>query len=147
MPNKRAEYDKKYRAENLKKHKAYQAAYYQQNKAASAQRSREYYARRKEKVQTKNKQWFASNAQKAVTYAQKRRALLANNEHSPYDFEEICNRYGNICLCCREQKPLTRDHIVPITRGGGDVEGNIQPLCQGCNSSKGINIIDYRGEL
>ena len=139
MPKKRAEYDKKYRAKNLKKHKAYQAA--------SAHRSREYYARRKEKVKTKNKQYFADHPQQAVSYVQKRLALLANNEHSPYDFREICNRYGNICLCCKEQKPLTRDHIIPVTKGGGDVEGNIQPLCQGCNSSKGVNIIDYRGEL
>jgi 5-methylcytosine-specific restriction endonuclease McrA len=39
---------------------------------------------------------------------------------------------------------LTADHIVPVELGGSSYISNIQPLCQTCNSSKGIRIIDYR---
>jgi 5-methylcytosine-specific restriction endonuclease McrA len=39
---------------------------------------------------------------------------------------------------------LEADHVVPLTRGGTDDIGNIQPLCGSCNRKKFVDTIDIR---
>jgi len=39
---------------------------------------------------------------------------------------------------------LEADQVVPLTRGGTDDIGNIQPLCGSCNRKKFVSIVDYR---
>lgn len=58
--------------------------------------------------------------------------------------ETIFNLHGYICLCCGKVDDITLDHIVPIYYGGENSIENLQPLCRGCNSSKGTKTIDYR---
>ena len=43
----------------------------------------------------------------------------------------------NLCGVHFEYRNLTIDHIVPKSKGGQDLETNLQLLCQACNSSKG----------
>lgn len=43
---------------------------------------------------------------------------------------------GGKCAECGSTERITRDHIVPLTRGGSDHIDNIQPLCRSCNTSK-----------
>ncbi len=63
---------------------------------------------------------------------------------STSDWLDLCNKYGNKCLCCGSLENLTRDHVVPISAGGSHSVSNIQPLCRRCNSKKGNQTIDYR---
>lgn len=56
----------------------------------------------------------------------------------------LCESYDNRCLSCGEQKPLTMDHVVALSKGGAHGIENIQPLCDFCNKSKGVQDIDYR---
>jgi 5-methylcytosine-specific restriction endonuclease McrA len=39
---------------------------------------------------------------------------------------------------------LGADHIVPLTSGGSDDVDNIQPVCEVCDRSKLVKIINYR---
>ena len=39
---------------------------------------------------------------------------------------------------------MEADHVVPLTRGGTDDIGNIQPLCGACNRKKFVDTIDFR---
>lgn len=44
------------------------------------------------------------------------------------------------CLYCQNTSDLTVDHIVPVSRGGGDEMENLQTLCRVCNARKGTNL-------
>lgn len=69
--------------------------------------------------------------------------MISNNE-----WEIILRKYEQRCLCCGlSGVPLTKDHVIPLTKNGEDIPENIQPLCGPCNSKKGDEIIDYRGSL
>lgn len=61
------------------------------------------------------------------------------------EWEELCRKYGNKCLCCgRRDVKLTLDHVIPIKLGGKNIVENAQPLCKSCNSKKNAKHIDYR---
>ena len=91
--------------------------------------------------------WKTRNTEKVRNQHIRRRSnkIGVVSEHYTYDqFVDLCNRFDNTCLCCGKKKKLTADHVVPLSKGGSDSIDNIQPLCQSCNSSKGIKDIDYR---
>lgn len=83
---------------------------------------------------------------RAQLYYQKKRALLAALpvHYTQEEWEALKVQIGNICLCCRKQKPLCPDHVIPLCHGGSDDIGNIQPLCGSCNSKKFTKHTDYR---
>ncbi len=77
----------------------------------------------------------------------RRRARLAGAEgsHTVEEWIALREQYEHRCLSCgRDDRPLTRDHVVPLIEGGSDYIDNIQPLCKPCNSSKGTSMIDFR---
>ena len=44
-----------------------------------------------------------------------------------------------MCYYCRRRvgiRALSMDHIVPLSRGGRGVRGNVVPACKDCNSRK-----------
>jgi hypothetical protein len=49
-------------------------------------------------------------------------------------------RDGGACVRCGSKKELQFDHIIPVAKGGGRVEANIQILCQSCNLKKSDKI-------
>lgn len=65
------------------------------------------------------------------------RALGNGGSHTTREWIEKCALLGNVCIYCGEARPLTRDHKVPLSRGGTDDIGNITPACRSCNTRKG----------
>lgn len=53
------------------------------------------------------------------------------------DWLRVLRRYGFRCAFCGERAGnLTREHVIPLSRGGDHSIGNIVPACWPCNSSK-----------
>lgn len=88
-------------------------------------------------------------SEKKKAYESARRARINNsiNNFTHKEWLDLIEKYGEICLSCKEKKKLTPDHIIPLVLGGSNSIDNIQPLCINCNSSKRTKIIDYRGDI
>lgn len=129
---------------------------YQEDKQRNAPRiaevraqSKQWHQQNKERYDERRKAWRKENKAKVNRFTQRRRALIRANggSYTYAEWDQLCAQYDHRCLCCGEQKPLTPDHIVPVTKGGTSDIDNIQPLCMDCNRSKRAKIIDYRREV
>lgn len=91
-------------------------------------------------------------AMQEARYHAERREREQNAEgcHSEAEWQELLTKYGNRCLRCgipaehTRYGKLTKDHVVPLAKGGTDYASNLQPLCGICNSSNGDKEIDFR---
>ena len=58
----------------------------------------------------------------------------------PLNNKTLFRRDSNLCLYCGHQFPvrdLTRDHVRPLSKGGGDAWNNVVTACRRCNNHKG----------
>jgi 5-methylcytosine-specific restriction endonuclease McrA len=60
----------------------------------------------------------------------------AVNSLTLQEWKAIMARYQYRCAYCQQRKPLTKDHIVPISKGGFHTHLNVIPACKSCNSRK-----------
>ncbi len=80
-----------------------------------------------------------------VTSHRRRDRVRGTGQHfSQAEWRALCAMYDQRCLCCGQEKPLSPDHVVPVSCGGSNAIENIQPLCRECNQAKGTKTIDYR---
>ena len=53
------------------------------------------------------------------------------------EWKRLLKLYKFKCAYCGAGGKLTRDHIVPVCRGGPDTYDNVVPACIDCNHAKG----------
>ena len=66
----------------------------------------------------------------------------------PLSNRELFLRDDHLCMYCGRQLPghlLTRDHLIPLSRGGADCWSNVVTACRGCNHAKGSRTPDEAG--
>lgn len=142
-------------------------AWSEKNAERKRQQRREYYKTNTEHVLRINQRSYAKHRDKRRAHGREYRQINSWQKRFPEraalnqrvrqhrkrgnggaftaaEWEALCAQYDYKCLCCGEYKPLTVDHVVPVSKGGDSSIANIQPLCQSCNSSKGDRYIDYR---
>lgn len=99
--------------------------------------------RRKERMQ--DPKYISYLRQRAIIEKHTRKAKIkSGGSFTEKDWKDLCGKYDNKCLCCGEEKKLSVDHVIPLSRGGSNTIDNIQPLCVLCNSKKGTKDTDYR---
>lgn len=90
--------------------------------------------------------WCRRNRESVSQRNSTRRArkMAAAGSFTLAEWEALKADHGHRCAMCRRpesEAALTRDHIIPLSKGGSDEISNIQPLCRSCNSKKKDRII------
>lgn len=102
-----------------------------------------------EKVRASERAAYAANPEPHIERQHRRRALIAGSAVGPVDLNALWT--GECGLCgdpldreVRHPDPMSKslDHIIPLSRGGGHVQGNLQWTHLVCNVSKGARLPD-----
>ena len=119
----RIEYGKQWRINHLKSWKKY-LKQYRQTPEGKISRQREKTKRR----------------------AQEREIL---NTLTAQEWVDILKEYKFRCAYCGKEFTLfdreTKDHVIPISKGGDNIKENIVPACRSCNCKKHNKILNFNG--
>ncbi len=149
-PAEKAAASRAYREAHLDQIKVRKTAYYQAHREEIRPKLEAYRQTHKKEMDGYLVRWRAQHPERWREILEhhriKRRGLLAGRvcDLTASQWRAIQAAQEYKCAACGEVKPLTKDHIVPIARGGHHTASNIQGLCQSCNSRKNARIIDYR---
>ena len=139
------EYDKQY---NLK-HSENKKQWYLDHKKQYKQWNKQYRLDHPEQIKQYSKQYRQTPEGKATRQREKtkRRANEKEiiNTLTTQEWEDILKKYKFRCAYCGKEFTLfdreTKDHIIPISKGGDNTKENIVLACRSCNSKKGNKIL------
>lgn len=98
-------------------------------------------------MQAKHKDWSKNNTDKLRGYCHKRRAKKEEliNDFTEEQWRYALDFFGHCCAYCGKDEEtnkaeygwnIEREHVVPLTKGGGYTATNIIPACRRCNIGK-----------
>ena len=142
----RREYHKQWKAQNPEKVKEHQKRWKACHPERVAEYQRQWRARNPEHL----RQWCARNPDKLKEYRErnKEKKLLYNMNRkvrakgftadlTQEQWEIIKNVFKQKCVYCgKRTRRLTKDHVIPLSKGGALTLTNIVPACLSCNSKK-----------
>ena len=135
----------------------YNKEWRKRNKALQAEYAREWYLCNREKSLANatlwrlanperrkeiKRKWYEAHKDNYHMYVLKRRALLVGGEFDVGDWLELQWQFTGHCAYCWQQKPLTVDHVIPLSKGGMHTKANIVPACRSCNCSKQDKVVN-----
>ena len=95
------------------------------------------------------KVYYKANSHRLILISHARRRVYdpALDTLTGPEWKQILVDQGGLCAKCKGQFNSkfipTRDHILPMIKGGYLTRENTQALCRGCNTSKGTKTIRY----
>ena len=114
------------------------------------QRDKKYREENKDRIAKYKSEWFKTEKGKASmqrvrTMRRKQEGEIINSLTST-EWQDILEDYRYKCAYCGKEfgvtnKP-TRDHVIPISRGGDNSKENIKPACRSCNSKKNTQLVE-----
>lgn len=129
---------RKYREENREKINKKHNEYYQKNKDKAKEFGRKYYKENKKWIDKRNRKYMKDNPH--VIYKARRKRKERENEVisdlTEKEWLDTILFFNNECAYCGNGGKLEKDHLVPLSKGGGFTKSNIIPSCRKCNSSK-----------
>lgn len=158
---KHRDYARSHKEDQKKRH----LAWYNKNKEKKQKQNKEWARNNPKRFKEIVSEWAKNNSSKrnvstkkwknsvkgkiAVSEYNRKTKIKRKNihgYHSAQQWADLKRNHNYMCVCCWKIEPLiklTRDHIVPVSKGGTDDISNIQPLCQSCNSRKKTKTIKY----
>lgn len=67
---------------------------------------------------------------------------LIKEQVTESDWKELLLKFGHQCAYCGSKARITKDHVIPISKGGVHEMNNLVPACSSCNSSKSNHLLD-----
>lgn len=126
----------RHRAQILARAKMYRSAHKDEMRITT----RNWRVANRERSNQNHYRWVAKNPEKAAVISSNKRArrdhAIGDSVITAAQWAAVRLAYNNLCAYCGEQKPLTIDHVVPLSRGGPHLAENIVPACKSCNSRK-----------
>lgn len=134
------EVQRRWRERNRARKKEHSAAYAERHKERinAKQREKNKDPKRKAFIAGYLRNHRAANPELYLSYVHARRAkrLAAGGVHTKEEWAAKLEEYGHRCVYCCSGGRMTRDHVVPLSKGGTNDISNIAPACRRCNSSK-----------
>ena len=156
---------KTYYQENRERERATNRAYMRRHRARLSDLAKKYREENRGRLSERNAAWRRSNPEYAprhqrenrdnyrVYYENRRSRRLSSGKLSTGIIEKLMVLQRGRCAACRKQLGNDRslDHITPLSKGGRNVDANVQLMHGRCNSQKGrrdpIEFMRSRGLL
>ena len=127
------------------------AAWYALNRERMRHKRAEYRRLKKDRIKQQIARWRSKNRNIWRQFSRNYRARIkgAIGSHTAEQWDKIKKTYQYYChwgihvSCPRilTDETATRDHIIPLSKGGTNYIDNIVPSCRSCNSSKGAKLL------
>ena len=144
--------------------------HYQKNRKIVLRRVKKYQEKNKEEILDKKREYYKKNTIRILgmvkgyrktysckvaerKYRQSPKGLFADREKhhrrrivgnkgklTNQEWDEILRGHNFRCAYCGVKGNMTIDHVIPISKGGQHIAGNIVPACTECNSRKGARL-------
>lgn len=119
---------------------AYMKVYRVENKVKLEAQNRAWREQNVERHRAMSRVWREEHKAERVHQEGRRRIRKKGNggSHTFAEWMAKCAAFEWRCAYCGAEGEMTRDHDIPVSRGGVDSIDNVVPACRSCNSSKHV---------
>lgn len=141
-PEKYRNKEREYWNKNPDKKKANNKRYYNNHKEEFLKKCKIYYQKNSETVKERTKEWAKNNPQRNKElnrlkwHKYRSRLSKLDFQYTKKEWECCKEHFNHKCSYCGSDEDLTREHFVPVIKGGEFTRNNIIPACGSCNYSK-----------
>lgn len=131
---------RRYYENHSEENKAYARAWRAANPERAKANRRAHYLANREKTLEQNRQWSENNPErrKAINRGIAHRRRAAKGCAVPQRWVKSAETPGQCYWCGSDISDYYEvDHIMPLSKGGPDVDSNKVKACKGCNSQEG----------
>jgi len=134
------DYIRRWRHLKPAKSREYSARYRRKYRERTLALVRKYHKLNAESRRRAAAEWRRRNPDRRAFISANRRAreLKAPGSHTYAEWRAMVELLEGRCAYCGLSGPVTRDHVIPLARGGSNSIDNIVPACRTCNARKNV---------
>lgn len=144
------ETNRKYKEKNPDKAKLYSKVYRESHKQKISDYNTEYRRKNKEAINARKRETYiapSDDKRKQISLVDKENLRIRTHRYEATkkclpsnfalkDWNDCLESFDFECAYCGNKDNLTKEHFIPVSKGGGFTKENIIPACHRCNCSK-----------